>query len=322
MISSTMESTSWSYKAVTFSRGATPAIPSVSEVRLQSIDQLIRIYGLVTTVDRKLAVISALTDATRRETSVAQQNEASAMFVRDAQKTLAFFAQLVEKDELQVVQKIEHNAYWIFVHATSDEIKDAALKVRDKISERTEYEFYRVLIGFQGIFGDWQQLKESGQRWRATDDFRRETARSYAEHIREDNYADWRARIMKYAQTQFDDRATFPIFYHFLESFETRAPEHLAFKLLTEDSEAIRRFLIPLLRGLWSSYKEPIRALIESWVSQGRNLYPSMKQFLSNADLDLVLGSGLIKSTIQERRRGRQRPGSFGPACRIAWRCV
>ncbi len=34
------------------------------------------------------------------------------------------------------------------------------------------------------------------------------------------------------------------------------------------------------------------------------------------------LGSGLIKSTIQERRRGRQRPGSFGPACRIAWRCV
>ena len=30
----------------------------------------------------------------------------------------------------------------------------------------------------------------------------------------------------------------------------------------------------------------------------------------------LVLGSRLIKSTIQEQRRGRQRPDNFVPACR------
>src|SRR5205823_146145 len=104
--------------------------------------------------DRKLAVIRTLTAATRTESRVARRDEANAMFVRDTQKVLAFFAQVVEKDELQIVQKVEHNTYWIFVHAISDAIRDAALRVRDKISERTEYQFYRVLIGFEGIFGD------------------------------------------------------------------------------------------------------------------------------------------------------------------------
>jgi integrase len=35
-----------------------------------------------------------------------------------------------------------------------------------------------------------------------------------------------------------------------------------------------------------------------------------------------ILGSRLIKSTIQERRRGRQRPGNFAPACRSGLRCA
>src|SRR5438105_893982 len=36
----------------------------------------------------------------------------------------------------------------------------------------------------------------------------------------------------------------------------------------------------------------------------------------------VVLGSRLIKSTIQEQRRGRQRPGNFEPACRSGLRCA
>jgi 4-amino-4-deoxy-L-arabinose transferase-like glycosyltransferase len=34
------------------------------------------------------------------------------------------------------------------------------------------------------------------------------------------------------------------------------------------------------------------------------------------------LGSGLIKSTMRARRRGRRRPGSCAPVCRIVWRCA
>ena len=35
-----------------------------------------------------------------------------------------------------------------------------------------------------------------------------------------------------------------------------------------------------------------------------------------------ILGPRLIKSTIQERRRGRQRTGNFAPACRSELRCA
>ena len=36
----------------------------------------------------------------------------------------------------------------------------------------------------------------------------------------------------------------------------------------------------------------------------------------------VVLGSGLIKSTMRARRRGRRRPDSCAPVCRIEWRCA
>jgi hypothetical protein len=39
-------------------------------------------------------------------------------------------------------------------------------------------------------------------------------------------------------------------------------------------------------------------------------------------ELNVELGSGLIKSTIQGLRRGRQRPDSFVPAYRSALRCA
>ena len=40
------------------------------------------------------------------------------------------------------------------------------------------------------------------------------------------------------------------------------------------------------------------------------------------SDEEQELGSRLIKSTIQVRRRDRQRPGSFAPVCRSGLRCA
>jgi hypothetical protein len=294
VLSPTMEGTSWSYKALTLSHTATPAIPSVSDVRAHAIDQLIRIYSLADSTRRKLSVVESLTNATRTGVRVARSDEASAMFIRDAQKVLAFFAHLIETDELEIVQKIEHNTYWIFVHAISEDIRVAALKVRDNISEHSEYVFYRMLVGFEGIFGDWQELHGGGSEFKETDELRRRIARGYAEHINDGNYVEWRNRILRYMQTQSDDIATFSVFYFFLESFALSQPT-LAFKLLTEDTEAIRPFLIPLLRGLWSGPRNTkLRDLIESWMNEGRNLYPTTKLFLSNADLDTALVKRLL----------------------------
>lgn len=307
-LSPTMKSASWSYKTLTLSRGATPATPTVSDVRLQSIDLLIRVYAIAGTIEQKTRVISALTSATRTESRAARRDKADAMFARDAHKVLEFFAELVGQDDLQIVQKIEHDAYWIFFHAISKSIEIAALKVREEILKNSEYEIYRTLIGFEGVFGDWQDLKEAGTDWKETDELRRASARGYVEQINDDNSAEWRNRILRYAETRSDDLATFPVFYYFLEHLAVARPE-FAFMLVSQDTDAVRSFLIPLLRGLWvGAQKIEVRSLVEAWLLEGRNLYPSTKLFLSNPDLDVGLVKRLLSraSEVDDRSTLRE----------------
>jgi len=51
-------------------------------------------------------------------------------------------------------------------------------------------------------------------------------------------------------------------------------------------------------------------------------MYATAFALLSPIGYNTNLGSRLIKSTIQEPRRGRQRPDNFAPACRSGLRCA
>jgi hypothetical protein len=54
----------------------------------------------------------------------------------------------------------------------------------------------------------------------------------------------------------------------------------------------------------------------------GRSQDSEASVFVSPPISGWVLGSGLIKSTIQGWQPGRQRPGNFAPAGRIGLRCA
>jgi len=163
------------------------------------------------------------------------------MIAGDSVQVFSFFAQLVSREDFQIVQKIESNSYWIFVHALSDEVKSAALKVEKAIADNREYAIYRTLIGFEGIFGDWSTYERKSQQFEAIEEERRKKASDYARSITADTYAEWRARILEYAKTESDDLATFPVFYHFFAEFATARPE-LAQRLVTEDTTGVARF--------------------------------------------------------------------------------
>jgi hypothetical protein len=304
MLSPAMEGTSWTYNTLKISRSATPAIASVGDVRLRSIELLKRLYGLATSVAEKLRVVSAMTDATRTERGARQEAESTEMFVRDAKNVLAFFEQLAETADLQVVQKIEHHSYWIFFHAITDEVRTAALQLEAKIAQHREYQIYRVLIGFEGIFGAWKDWQAAQDKFTETEVFRRERALSYAKQIDEGNYAEWRARILTYAKTQSSDLATFPVFYEFLGAFAKQNPR-LAFKLLSEETAAIASFMIPLLSGLWDSEEQAsLRRLIETWLRESvagspRHLFAVTKMFLSTQGLDVPLLKALCTKAIE-----------------------
>lgn len=301
MLSPIVEGVSWTYNAATISQGTIPALPSVSDIRARSIGLMRRLYSLAENKQQKLAVISALSQGARTDHHGAADDKTRAMIARDSVAILAFFAQLVPSEDFQIVQKIESNSYWMFVHGLSEEAKAAALKVEKAIADNKEYAIYRTLIGFEGIFGDWSDYKRTSEQFEAIERERRQKASDFAHSITADTYAEWRARILTYAKTESDDLATFPVFYHFLAEFAAARPE-LALRLVTEDTSAVARFLIPILSSLWNgTHREDARKLIEKWIAETQagedhHLFAAIKMFLSTEELDV----GLLKRLLQK----------------------
>jgi|CXWL01.1.fsa_nt_gi hypothetical protein len=299
LLSPNMQGTSWSYKSVTFSRGPTPALSTVGDIRRWSIELLKRMYRIADTLSRKLEVIGALNDATRAQDLGTSNEDMAKLIVRDSVNVLEFFTHLVQEEDLPIIQQIESRSYWIFYHAIRPEIETAALAVEDAIRQHSEYQIYKILIGFEGKFGEWSELKKDDGSGDEVDKFRKEKASEYASSITSDNYAEWRQRILKYAQTESNDLATFPVFYHFLEVFADAQPK-LALQLISTDSERIKGFLIPLLRSLWAGPQgSATRNLVASWVDQGRYLCQCTRQFLGNEHVDRDMLSLLLRKAKQ-----------------------
>ena len=298
LLSPEMHGSTWSAKSITLTRRGTPPEAGIPSIRSRSIELLKEFYSLANTAKERLHVITVLTTATRTAGPGLGDNSRE-MFVRDSKAVLAFFAQLADTGELVVVQKIEHNSYWIFCHAIHDDVRNAAIQVEAAISRNSEYQVFRTLIGFEGIFGNWSEVKEREFDPSKIEEMRKGRARDFVAGVTETTYSEWRTRILKYAQVESDDLATFPVFYYFLEKFAVDRPD-LALRLLSQDSEGLKRFLIPLFRGLWNGpRKQNFRDLLVAWIERGKYLYAATKQFLSNDDIDMDLLKNIFSMSLK-----------------------
>ena len=178
-------------------------------------------------------------------------DDVQSMIDRDTVEVLQFFQVPIQTEDLEIIQRIEHDSFWIFYRSNSPEIDASAQAIEQAISGHQEYQIYRNLIGFNGIFSAWSDLRKDDTRMERMEEHRQSKASEYAQNITADNSEEWRQRILTFAQTQSDDMATFPFFFQFLREFAMASPS-LALDLVTENSEQIQTFLIPVLRGLWA----------------------------------------------------------------------
>jgi hypothetical protein len=263
----------------------------VSEVRRGSIKLLKRLFRAVHSSEERLSTLAALKDATRLDARTPRSEASLAMYTRDTSRVLAFFRELIDSANLQIVEKIEHYSYWIYAHAINAEIASAARAIETRLATYEDYQIFRALIGFEGIFGDWESWQGKGERYQEIERHRREAAHRYATEINVRNFGEWRARILRFAQTESDDLATFPVFYEFLGAFARAAPR-LAYELLTRDTKALSRFLIPIMSGLWDGPERgALRALIKSWMTDDGPGAPgyrfaATRMFLSTQGID------------------------------------
>ena len=249
-------------------------------------------------------VLDTLGEATRREHPNSDA-ETSAMFDRDAMDVLSFLRDQIPHEELQLVQTIEHDAYWNYYHAASTQIAEAALEVRDAIDKRSDYLIYKDLIGFEGIHGTWEDLKRSETAWEYSDEKRRRAAERYLTEINNETFAEWRDRILEFSKTRSNDLAMFPIYYDFLKSVGQRQPR-LALELL-EHEDRMRPFLVALLLGLWSSEREEhAEAIANQWINDRKKLSGPAKSL--NVDKHPRLD--LLARVMEEAGRVNDQEGS------------
>ena len=303
LLSPSMESTTWDYKAVTLSRASIPTTDAITDIRRRSLHLLKRLYGMATTTAEKMSVINAMLDATRTPHAGNYGDDVLDMVSEDTLEVLAFFKEFLPEENLQIVQKIEHDAFWQFRHAPNDDVKAAALEIRDLLAIHDEYAIYKNLIGFEGIFGDWEESLSKKPDFRGINEYRSARAKEYADSINAKNWAEWRDRIFRFTTTESNDLTTFPNFFEFLRQFAEKSPD-LAFRLLTENLDDIRLFTIPLLRGLWKGpRKADLRALMLEWIAADRQLIAISKLFLSNDDIDEELLRILLDKGAEDANR-------------------
>ncbi|WP_334170062.1 hypothetical protein [Zoogloea sp.] len=282
VLSAAMEGETWTYNTITFARGSVPSDGGVAQMRVAAIELLKRLYLLEDAVAHRRAVFSALNAATRRE-SGAFDAESEKMYERDALAVLDFSRQLVATEKPWVLQTIEHDAYWNYVHATSRAIEQAALAVRDALTERTDYQIYKQLIGFEGIFGEWEKLRSREEEWDYSNTKRLEVAKRYVESIDEGNRAEWRDRILEFSKTESDDLATFPVYYEFLAYLAEQKPD-LALELVRDHEARMRPFLIPLISGLRASeHGADLEEIVKRWIAEGTHLVAIAKSLFKGS---------------------------------------
>ena len=297
VLAASMEGHSWTYKTVTISRGSVTSDWGVAPLRAAGISLLKRMYPLSESIRYRKNILSTLAEAMRRERPAVDEPTA-AMFERNALEVLAFMEGLVTTESLPLVQSIEHQAYWNYYHAATPNIAAGALKIRDALDGHAEYQIYKQLIGFEGIFGRWEDLRRSEAAWEYTDEKRRAFARQYVAEIDDANEPQWRARILKFSETRSDDLATFPVYYEFLELLSQSRPR-LALELLTAHEETMRPFQIALMAGLWvGAQSDEVAAIADRWISAGVHLIAVAKSLSKAGErrlgmLSAVIGKGM-----------------------------
>lgn len=302
VLSPSMEGHSWSYDSVTIRRGSIGSDGGIAALRSEAIILAKRIYSLDTSVEHRRHVLQTLESATRRESPTSDE-KTSAMFERDAIIVLEFMLDLVATEALPLIQKIEHQSYWIYFHGATPAIKNKALEIRDAVNAHAEYQIYKQLIGFEGIFGKWEDLSRSEAAWDYSDQKRRDAARKYLEEINDTSYATWHNRILEFSRTRSNDLATFPVYYDFLKSIGEKHPR-LALDLLYNHEELMKPFLIALLNGLWISVNQSdVESIVKCWIENGRNLASIAKSLyqVGTSRLD-VLAAVVDRATVVDDR--------------------
>ncbi len=301
MLSPTVEGTQWTYNTVTWRTGTVTADDGMKKIRQNTLKIIKELYSLADNVEQQKSVLNAMNSATRTPHSSKLRDDVLAMIIADTVAVLEFMRDIVNSDsDMQVLQKIEHDTYWLLYHKgeLSADIKRLSLEIRDLLYNNAEYKIFRILIGFESIFHNWEKGGVENRNFEQEEKVRKSEMLKLAEEINDSTYDKWKGRIVQYASIKSSDMATFPYFRKFLEHFGETSPK-LALRLLSESSEQLENFMVAILCGIAETEeKENVYSLIEGWCDEGKYLSTLASFFEFSSEVN----EGLLKKIMDKAK--------------------
>lgn len=271
-----------SSSAVTLHRGAVGASEALRAVRTEAIGLLKRQFDLSESDQERRAVLLALQSATRHPIGTAYSNALARIVMDDTYTILEFQTEIAPTLSLELLQTTEnwvHRCYWIYADLPETmrddadlvlvraRIESAALSFRSVANAIPEFVIYKTLIGFNSVYPPAWENKE----------FRHDQAEAYRAKevdrllslVDESNADAWFDRISRYAQTESNDAATFPVFGHFLERLAQAQPTIVLGyikRLVGPLSDFLPAFIAGLMR---SAERAQMVTEIDTWVRTG-----------------------------------------------------
>lgn len=301
ILSPTISGTSSTYKTVTWRTGAVPAKDGVKQIRKKALDEVQNLYALAKNVEQKKAILNAMETATRFPHMGEYGDDVRAMIIKNTITVVEFMKAAVVFDDMPLMQKIEHDAYWLLYHkgALDKTIHKVALEIRDTLYADKEYQKFRILIGFESIFHDWEKGEKESDDYERERKFRETEALKLAETINTASYKEWKERIIRYTSIKSNDMATFPYFGKFLEHFGKTSPA-LALQLLSEASDQLENFIIAILRGVAETERKgDVYSLIENWCDEGKYLFSLARFFEYSPEVNEELLKKILDKAIE-----------------------
>jgi hypothetical protein len=300
ILSPTMAGTSSTYRTFVFHTGSVPAIDGVKEVRTKALNELQNLYILANNVEQKKSVLNAMEKATHTPHMGEYGDSVLTMIIENTITVVEFMKAIVANEDMQLMQKIEHDAYWLLYHTgtLNETIRTVALEIRDALYENEEFQKFRILVGFESIFHDWEKGRKDSEDFDLERTFREAEALKLAETIDIDSYNEWKERIINYASIKSNDTATFPYFGKFLEQFGKNSPS-LALQLLIEASDHLENFIMVILLGVAKTeHKEDAYSLIESWCDKGKHLFSLARFFEYSPEVNEKLLKKILDKSV------------------------
>ena len=281
------------YKTVVLSFGSLQVSEKLKRIRHETIELLKKIYVVARTVDERKEVLNALEQSTQTPHRGGHGRKEEQMVRSDAVMVVEFYLGVLPRAENEVIKAIEKTAGWL---QSRFKRLPKLNQLRSSIESLIDYQIFRTLVGYDTDVPpdeDWQEARRR----------RQENIQKIINDITDENFDDWRGKLLGIAANYADSTAgEYGYFRFFLRELGQKKP-NVALKLLKENESELESFLADILVGIWfSDSSNAAKKVMRCWIrDDGRKLSTCADVFTYRGVHDRLLVKKLMRKAEENR---------------------